>query len=52
MDRDAEDRIREAAPRIGPLGLGPHRDVDTTAPPTAEDLADLVSWLGAARVPR
>ncbi|MGI8644841.1 MAG: AAA family ATPase [Nocardioides sp.] len=52
MDRGSEERIREAAPHVGPFGLGPHRDVDTTRPLDDAVLTDLVSWLrdhGAAR---
>ena len=46
-DDDTLGRIREAAPRIGPLGIGPHLVVDTTTPVAGERLAELVSWVTA-----
>ena len=52
MDRDAEDRIREAAPHVGPLGLGPHLDVDTTRPLSDKALAEVLGWLRGQRVAR
>ncbi len=45
MDDGTRDRVLEAAPRIGPLGLGPHLDVDTSVPVDDERLADVVDWL-------
>jgi chloramphenicol 3-O-phosphotransferase len=45
MDDATRRRIEDASPLIGPLGLGPHLDVDTTAPVAAESLETLVSWL-------
>ena len=41
-DQATLDRIREAAPMIGPLGLGPHVEVDTTG---EVRLAELLRWL-------
>ena len=41
-DQGTIDRIREAAPVIGPLGLGPARAVDTSQ---EVDLEALVGWL-------
>ncbi|MDQ3095655.1 MAG: ATP-binding protein [Actinomycetota bacterium] len=41
-DQGTIDRIREAAPMIGPLGLGPARAVDTSQ---EVDLESLVAWL-------
>jgi len=45
LTADIERRMREAAPHIGPCGLGPHRDVDTTRPLDDAVLADLIGWL-------
>lgn len=44
-DADSDRRIREAAPGIGPLGLGPHVEVDTASPVEGEALARLLDWL-------
>ncbi|MBA3234283.1 MAG: AAA family ATPase [Propionibacteriales bacterium] len=44
-DQGTLDRIREAAPKIGTLGLGPTRHVDTSK---EVDLASLVAWLHSA----
>ncbi|HET7386558.1 MAG TPA: AAA family ATPase [Nocardioidaceae bacterium] len=49
MDEDAQQRIRDAAPHIGPLGLGPHFDVDTSIPVVGDRLVRLVAWLGEMR---
>ena len=52
MDEVTRQRILEAAPLVGPLGLGAHVDVDTTTPVAGERLADLLAWLvdhGAGR---
>lgn len=38
-------RIEDAAPLIGPLGLGPHLDVDTTTPVLGTRLDEIVAWL-------
>lgn len=45
MDDVTQQRIREAAPLIGPLGLGRHVDVDTTTPVAGERLEELLAWL-------
>ena len=47
LDADTERRIREAAPALRPLGLGPHLDVDTT---TSVDLARVEGWPREHRV--
>ena len=44
-DAESDQRIREAAPAIGPLGLGPHVDVDTASPVADEGLGRLLDWL-------
>ena len=49
-DEDSDRRIREAAPAIGPLGLGPHVDVDTRSPVEGEALERLLAWLRAQGV--
>jgi glucokinase len=43
-DDDALARIRAAGPAIGPLGLGPAYDVDTSGPPND---AAVLAWLGS-----
>lgn len=45
MDDSTERRIRDAAPLIGPLGLGPHLDVDTTTPVLGPRLDTVLDWL-------
>jgi chloramphenicol 3-O-phosphotransferase len=45
MDDATRRRIEDAAPLIGPLGLGPHIDVDTVVPVAGERWETLVSWL-------
>lgn len=45
MDPGTEERIRAAAPHLGPLGLGPHLDVDTTTPVVGGRVDDLVAWV-------
>jgi glucokinase len=50
-DGDALARIREAGPRIGPLGLGPARDVDTSGQSDAEtEVAGVLDWLARHEV--
>lgn len=41
-DEDSFARIREAAPHVGPIGLGPAYDLDTAAD---TDLPGLLAWL-------
>jgi predicted kinase len=41
------DQIRAAAPRIGPLGLGPHLAIDTTTPVEGPRLRPVVEWLAS-----
>ena len=43
----ALDQIRAAAPRIAPLGLGSHLDVDTTTPVEEQRLRQVVEWLAS-----
>lgn len=45
MDAGTEERIRAAAPHVGPLGLGPHRDVDTSIPVPEALVDELVAWV-------
>lgn len=52
MDQATMDRVLEAAPRIGPLGLGPHLDVDTSTPVEDDRLASVVDWLVEQGAPR
>jgi glucokinase len=47
-DQGTIDRITEAAPMIGPLGLGPTRAVDTSQ---EVDLEALVAWLRSVAHP-
>lgn len=50
-DDEALARIREAAPSIGPLGLGPAYDVDTSGVTTVDDtVTDVLAWLNAQGV--
>lgn len=42
MDRGTEERVREAAPAIAPLGLGPHLDVDTSGQVALDEVE---AWL-------
>ncbi len=51
MDADTEQRIRAAAPMVGPLGLGPHRDVCTATPLDEPRRTGLLSWLARQGVP-
>ena len=44
-DDDLLARIGAAAERMTPLGVGPHRVVDTTAPVEGAPLGELVGWL-------
>jgi predicted kinase len=44
-DNAALDQIRAAAPRMWPLGVGPHLVVDTTIPVEGSRLRDVVEWL-------
>lgn len=52
LDQGTRDRVLEAADRIGPLGLGPHLDVDTSTPVVDVRLASVVDWLVEHGVPR
>lgn len=45
LDQGIMGRVLEAAPLIGPLGLGPHLDVDTSTPLDDNRLARVVGWL-------
>ena len=49
MDAGTEQRVRDAAPLIGPLGLGEHLDVDTSAP---VDVDAVEAWLRGQGVNR
>jgi glucokinase len=50
-DDDALARITEAAPSIGPLGLGPAYDVDTSGvTPVDDTVTDVLAWLGTQGV--
>ena len=52
MDEATRRRVLEAAPLIGPLGLGPHLDVDTSTPVDDRRLGTVVDWLVHQGVPR
>jgi hypothetical protein len=49
LDDATRQRVEDAAPLVGPLGLGPHIDVDTTNPVAGDRLQTLVSWLAGHR---
>lgn len=52
LDQATLDRVLEAAPLIGPLGLGPHLDADTSTPVDDDRLSTVVDWLVDQGVPR
>lgn len=52
MDDATSQRIRDAAPLMGPLGLGPYLDVDTVFPVEGGALEEVVSWLAGHGISR